>query len=362
MIIGVVREIKTAEFRVGLTPEGTRQLTEAGNEVLIETEAGAGIGCRDESYQSSGGRIASDAKTVYDQAEMIVKVKEPQPAECAMLREGQVLFTYLHLAADPEQAEGLKRSGCIAIAYETVTDEKGHLPLLRPMSEVAGRLSVQVGASLLQKPYGGKGVLIGGVPGVPPARVVVIGGGVAGTHAAEMAIGLGANVTVLDLNLSRLAYLNARFLGRVQTLYATAATVEEKAIEADLLIGAVLVPADRAPRLLTRKQMSRMEPGTVLVDIAIDQGGCFETSRPTTHANPFFTEEGLIHYCVANMPGAVPHTSTYALTNATLPYVMKLSSKGWKKALEEDSCLAKGLTVRDHTIVDPVVAQALGKK
>ncbi|HEV2230392.1 MAG TPA: alanine dehydrogenase [Steroidobacteraceae bacterium] len=362
MRIGVPREIKVHEYRVGLVPAGVRELTAAGHEVLVETGAGNGIGVDDGQFRAAGAAIAANAAEVFQRAEMVIKVKEPQPAECAMLHPGQVLFTYLHLAADPEQARGLMKSGATAIAYETVTGPRGSLPLLTPMSEVAGRMSIQVGAASLQKAHGGFGVLLGGVPGVPPARVVILGGGVSGTHAAEMAVGLRADVTVVDRSVDRLRELSAQFGAAIQTAYSTTETIEKLVKDADLVVGAVLVAGAAAPKLVTRAMVKSMKPGAVLVDIAIDQGGCFETSRPTTHADPTFTVDGVIHYCVANMPGAVPRTSTLALTNATLPYARALADLGWREAFRRDSGLAAGLNVHAGEIAHEVVARALGLK
>jgi alanine dehydrogenase len=362
MRIGVPREIKVHEYRVGLVPAGVRELTAAGHEVLIETGAGNGIGVDDAQFRGAGASIAPSAAEVFQRAEMVIKVKEPQPAECAMLRPGQVLFTYLHLAADPEQARGLMKSGATAIAYETVTGPKGSLPLLTPMSEVAGRMSIQVGAASLQKAHGGFGILLGGVPGVPPARVVILGGGVSGTHAAEMAVGLRARVTVVDRSVDRLRELSVQFGSTIQTAYSTTETIEKLVKDADLVVGAVLVAGAAAPKLVTRAMIKTMKPGAVLVDIAIDQGGCFETSRPTTHADPTFVVDGVIHYCVANMPGAVPRTSTLALTNATLPYARSLVDLGWREAFKRDSGLAAGLNVHAGEITHEVVARALGLK
>jgi alanine dehydrogenase len=360
MRIGVPREIKVHEYRVGLVPAGVRELTAAGHEVIVETGAGNGIGVTDSQYEACGAKVVGSAAQVFAAAEMIVKVKEPQPSECAMLRPGQVLFTYLHLAADREQAQGLMKSGATAIAYETVTGRNNTLPLLTPMSEVAGRMSVQVGAGCLQKAEGGFGVLLGGVPGVQPAKVVILGGGVAGTHAAEMALGMRADVTVVDRSVDRLRELSFNFGGALRTAYSTAETIERLVTDADLVIGAVLVVGAAAPKLVTRSMIKRMKAGAVLVDIAIDQGGCFETSRPTTHAEPTFVVDGVIHYCVANMPGAVPRTSTFALTNATLPYVRALADQGWKKALELDPGLKAGLNVHEGKVIHQAVAAALG--
>jgi alanine dehydrogenase len=360
MRIGVPKEIKNNEYRVGMVPAGVRELVVAGHEVLVEKDAGNGIGVDDAQYKAAGASIANAAAEVFERADLVVKVKEPQPAECAMLRPGQVLFTYLHLAADPVQAKGLMKSGATAIAYETVTAPNGSLPLLTPMSEVAGRMSIQVGAASLQKANGGFGILLGGVPGVQPAKVVILGGGVAGKHAAEMAVGMRADVTIVDRSLDRLRELSATFGASLLTAYSTTETVERLVREADLVIGAVLVAGAAAPKLVTRAMLSTMKRGAVLVDISIDQGGCFETSRPTTHADPTFVVDGVIHYCVANMPGAVPRTSTFALTNATLPYVRALADLGWQAALKRDPGLAAGLNVHAGEITHDVVARALG--
>ena len=360
MRIGVPREIKVHEYRVGLVPAGVRELVGAGHEVLVETGAGNGIGVDDAQFRAAGAAIAADAAEVFARADMVVKVKEPQPVECAMLRKDQILFTYLHLAADLEQARGLMKSGATAIAYETVTAPNGSLPLLTPMSEVAGRMSIQVGAASLQKANGGFGVLLGGVPGVAPAKVVILGGGVSGTHAAEMAVGLRADVTVVDRSVSRLRELSAIFGSSVRTIYSTTAEIERLVRDADLVVGAVLVAGAAAPKLITRAMVKTMKPGAVLVDISIDQGGCFETSHATTHAEPTFVVDGVIHYCVANMPGAVPRTSTFALTNATLPYVRALADLGWQAALRRDAGLAAGLNVYAGEITLEVVAKALG--
>ena len=360
MRVGVPREIKVHEYRVGLVPAGVRELVAAGHEVLVESGAGNGIGVDDAQFRSAGAAIAARASEVFERAEMVIKVKEPQPAECEMLRQGQVLFTYRHLAADPVQARGLMKSGVTAIAYETVTAPNGSLPLLTPMSEVAGRMSIQVGAASLQKANGGFGILLGGVPGVPPAKVVILGGGVAGTHAAEMAVGLRADVTVVDRSVDRLRELSSLFGSALRTEYSTTATIERLVRDADLVVGAVLVAGATAPKLVTRAMIATMKPGAVLVDISIDQGGCFETSRPTTHAEPTFVVDGVIHYCVANMPGAVPRTSTLALTNATLPYVRALADLGWQAAFRRDPGLAAGLNVHAGEITHEVVAKALG--
>ncbi|MGH8287294.1 MAG: alanine dehydrogenase, partial [Steroidobacteraceae bacterium] len=356
MRIGVPREIKIHEYRVGLVPAGVRELVAHGHEVIVETRAGEGIGVGDTHYKAAGAQIAASAADVFRAADMIVKVKEPQLPEVRMLRKGQVLFTYLHLAADPEQARALMASGATAIAYETVTAADGSLPLLTPMSEVAGRMSVQVAASCLQKANGGFGVLLGGVPGVAPAKVVVLGGGVSGTHATEMAVGLRADVTVVDRSVKRLRELSSIFGNRLKTAYSTAETIEELVIDADVVIGAVLVVGAAAPKLVTREMVKRMKTGAVMVDISIDQGGCFETSRPTTHADPTYTVDGVIHYCVTNMPGAVPRTSTFALTNATLPFVRALADLGGRDALARDPHLARGLNVHEGVITHEAVA------
>jgi alanine dehydrogenase len=362
MRVGVPREIKVHEYRVGLVPAGVRELVTAGHEVLVESSAGNGIGVDDAQYRAAGATIAASAAEVFARADMVVKVKEPQPAECAMLRKDQLLFTYLHLAADPAQAQALMKSGATAIAYETVTAPNGSLPLLTPMSEVAGRMSIQVGAASLQKANGGFGILLGGVPGVPPAKVIILGGGVAGTHAAEMAVGLRADVTVVDRSIERLRELATIFGSSIRTAYSTTETIECLVKDADLVVGAVLVVGATAPKLLTRATIKTMKPGAVLVDISIDQGGCFETSKATTHAEPTFVVDGVIHYCVANMPGAVPRTSTLALTNATLRYARALADLGWREACKRDSGLAAGLNVHAGQITHEVVAKALGLK
>jgi alanine dehydrogenase len=359
MRIGVPTEIKSSEFRVGLVPGSVRELTAKGHEVLVQSGAGAGIFADDATYEKAGARIVPDAGSVFRDAEMIVKVKEPQRSEYTRLNPGQILFTYLHLAPDPEQARGLMESGCAAIAYETVTDSNGGLPLLAPMSEVAGRLSIEAAALALRRPTGGRGVLMGGVPGVRPAKVVVLGGGVVGTHAARMAAGLGADVSIIDKSLPRLRQLDELFEGRVRTLASTLDTVETEVLGADVVVGAALIPGASAPKLVTRAMLKDMKRGAVLVDVSIDQGGCFETSRPTTHAEPTFEIDGIIHYCVANMPGAVPVTSAQALNNATLPFVMKLADKGLA-AFDRDPHLAAGLNVRDGRIMHSSVAASLG--
>jgi len=360
MKIGVPKEIKIHEYRVGMVPAGVRELVNAGHSVVVQSGAGAGIGFGDADYKSAGASIAAGAAEVFSSADMIIKVKEPQLPECKMLKANQVLFTYLHLAADKAQAQGLIDSGATAIAYETVTAPDGSLPLLTPMSEVAGRMSVQVGATALQKANGGFGVLLGGVPGVTPSKVVILGGGVSGTHAAEMAVGLGADVTVVDRSVKRLRELSALYGNRLKTAYSTAHAIEELTRDADLVVGAVLIVGAAAPKLVTREMVKRMKPGAVMVDIAIDQGGCFETSKPTTHAEPTFVVDGVIHYCVTNMPGAVPRTSTFALTNATLPYVRSLADLGWQAALARDAGLARGLNVHAGKITHEAVARDLG--
>ena len=359
MRIGVPKEIKNHEYRVGLTPAGVRELIAHGHEVMIEAGAGLGSGIHDDDYRRAGAQLVADAATVFARADLVVKVKEPQPTECALLRPGQVLFTYLHLAPDPQQAQGLLKSGCVAIAYETVTDARGGLPLLAPMSEVAGRMSVQAGAHALENSQGGAGILLAGVPGVAAAEVVIIGGGVVGYNAARMAVGLGASATLLDRSTPRLKELDALFEGRLKTLYATTESLEQQVLRADLVIGAVLLPGAAAPKLVTRDMIKRMRPGAVVVDVSIDQGGCFETSRPTTHQNPTYVEEGVVHYCVANIPGGVARTSTFALTNATLPYVLRLADQGYRQALLDDAHLREGLNVHAGAITHPAVADAL---
>ena len=359
MRIGVPKEIKKLESRVGMTPDSVLELTRHGHEVLVETDAGAAIDMTDAQYEAAGARVVPTAEAAWD-AELIVKVKEPQPAEWARLSEGQTLFTYLHLAADKPQAEALMASGCHAIAYETVTGVQGGLPLLRPMSEVAGRMSVQVGAWSLEKAQGGRGTLLGGVPGVAAAEVVILGGGTSGFHAAQMAVGMGAAVTLFDLNINRLEELDELFKNRLQTVYSTRGAVAEWVSRADLVIGAVLVPGAAAPKLVTREMLGTMKPGAVLVDIAIDQGGCFETSKATTHQDPIYEVDGIVHYCVANMPGAVPRTSTFALNNRTLPHIVNLADHGTMEALRRDPHLAQGLNVADGKITCEPVARDLG--
>ena len=359
MRVGCPKEIKNNEFRVGLTPGSVREYIAHGHEVIVETGAGLGIDADDGAYRAAGAKIVETAKDVFEQSDMIVKVKEPQPAEWAMLREGQLLYTYLHLAPDPEQTKGLLGSGCTAIAYETVTDSHGGLPLLAPMSEVAGRLSIQAGATALEKVNGGRGLLLGGVPGVLPGKVTIIGGGVVGLNAAKMAVGLGADVTIVDRSLGRLRELDDIFNGRIHTRYSTIEAVEEEVFSADIVVGAVLIPGAAAPKLVTREMLSGMKKGAVIVDVAIDQGGCFETSHATTHSNPTFEVDGVIHYCVANMPGAVPVTSAHALNNATLQYGLQLADKGLK-AIAENRHLRAGLNVHRGRITNEAVASALG--
>jgi len=360
MLIGVPKEIKNHEYRVGLTPSGVRELVANGHKVLVQTHAGLAIGFTDEQYIQAGASIASNAEEVFERADMIVKVKEPQPVECRMLRPGQILFTYLHLAPDPEQTKLLIESDSVAIAYETVTDERGGLPLLAPMSEVAGRMAIQAGAHALEKAQGGRGVLLGGVPGVAPAKVVVIGGGVVGLNAARMAMGAGADVTILDKSLTRLKEIDMVFGGRIKTLMSNGANIDDSIRDADLVIGAVLIPGAAAPKLVTRAMLKTMKPGAVLVDVAIDQGGCFETSRATTHQDPIYTVDGIVHYCVANMPGGVARTSTQALTNATLPYTLELANKGWRQALLDNAHLRNGLNVCRGRVTYQAVARDLG--
>ncbi|HXE28673.1 MAG TPA: alanine dehydrogenase [Stellaceae bacterium] len=360
MLIGVPKEIKTHEYRVGLIPGSVRELVHHGHQVVVEKDAGAGIGFDDAAYQKAGARVLATAADVFAAADMIVKVKEPQPREIAMLRKSQVLFTYLHLAADKAQTEGLMRSGAVCVAYETVTDARGGLPLLAPMSEVAGRMAVQVGAHCLEKEQGGAGILLGGVPGVAAAKVVILGGGVAGTNAARVAMGMEAYVTVIDKAPQRLYELDLQFGSQLHTLFATVENIEHEVLSADLVVGAVLVAGAATPKLVTREMVKQMRPGSVLVDISIDQGGCFETSRPTTHANPTYVEDGVIHYCVTNMPGAVARTSTFALNNATLPFSLALANKGWRKALTEDPHLRAGLNIAAGKVTHPAVAGALG--
>jgi alanine dehydrogenase len=359
MRIGVPKEIKVHEYRVGLTPASVAELVAHGHELFVEADAGQGIDCPDKAYVKAGAKILPDAKAIFESADMIVKVKEPQPQEIAMLRKGQILFTYLHLAADKDQALGLMKSGAICIAYETVTARNGSLPLLKPMSEVAGRMSVQVGAHYLEKEQGGRGVLLGGVPGVAPAKVAILGGGVSGVNAAQMATGMRADVTIYDINNDRLAELDMFFSSQIKTAYASRSAIANAVKEAELVIGAVLVPGAAAPKLVTRTMLKTMKRGSVLVDIAIDQGGCFETSHATTHADPVYEVDGIIHYCVANMPGAVARTSAFALNNATLPFALKIANLGAEEAMRQDPNLAAGLNVSGGKIRHQAVAEAL---
>ena len=360
MLVGVPKEIKNHEYRVGLTPAGVRELKANGHQVLVQANAGTAIALTDDMYRQAGAEIVEQAAEIFERADMIIKVKEPQPQECKMLRPGQILFTYLHLAPDPEQTRLLVESGCTAIAYETVTDNSGGLPLLGPMSEVAGRMSIQQGAVCLEKSKGGAGMLLGGVPGVAPAKVVVIGGGVVGLNAARMAMGLGADVTILDRSLPRLRHIDDLYGPRIKTLYSTTDIIEQEVTAADLVIGAVLVPGAAAPKLVTREMLKKMKAGAVLVDVAIDQGGCFETSHATTHQDPTYVVDDVIHYCVANMPGGVARTSTFALTNATLPFALALANKGVTQALADDPHLLNGLNVHAGKITFQAVADTLG--
>jgi alanine dehydrogenase len=360
MKIGVPKEIKNHEYRVGLVPASVRELSHRGHEVFVQATAGHGIGVDDAEYEAAGGTILPDAEAVFAAAEMIVKVKEPQAVERAMLREHHTLFTYLHLAPDRPQAEELIECGATCIAYETVTDDRGHLPLLAPMSEVAGRLSIQAGAWCLEKARGGSGILLGGVPGVSPAKVVIIGGGVVGFNACQMAVGLGARVVVLDRSLDVLRFLDTTFESRIETVYSNVESIERHIRDADLVIGAVLIPGAAAPKLVTRDDLKIMRNGSVLVDVAIDQGGCFETSKPTTHAEPTYIVDGIVHYCVANMPGAVPHTSAFALNNATLPFTLALADRGVKRALLDNHHLLNGLNVHRGQVTHEDVARDLG--
>ena len=361
MIIGVPKEIKNHEYRVGLTPAAAKEFIAHGHKVIIETNAGTAIGFTNDQYEAAGANIVDTAEQVFEQAEMIVKVKEPQPNECKMLREGQTLYTYLHLAPDPTQTELLVQSGATCIAYETVTDAAGGLPLLAPMSEVAGRMSIQAGAHHLEKAQGGSGTLLGGVPGVAPAKVLVVGGGVVGTNAAKMALGMGADVTILDRSLPRLRQLDDIFDGRVKTVFSTVDAIEHYTSHADLVIGAVLIPGAAAPKLITREHIKNMKTGAVLVDVAIDQGGCFETSKATTHQDPTYVIDEVVHYCVANMPGGVARTSTMALNNATLPFGLALANKGPKRAMLEDKHLLNGLNVHKGKVTYKAVVDALGE-
>lgn len=360
MIVGLPKEIKNHEYRVGLTPSSVRELTSRGHTVLVQKNAGTEIGLADEQYVAAGAQLVGTAKEIFALADMIVKVKEPQPEECAMLRQGQILYTYLHLAPDPEQTAALVKSGAICIAYETITGVNGGLPLLAPMSEVAGRMAIQAGAAHLEKSKGGMGLLLGGVPGVAPGHIVIIGAGVVGTNALQMAVGTGARVTILDKSIDRLRQLDLVYGNRIATVYSNAQAIEEAVLSADLVIGGVLVPGAAAPKLVTRDLISRMKPGAVVVDVAIDQGGCFETSHATTHAEPTFVVDGVIHYCVANMPGAVARTSTFALNNATIGHAVALAEKGWQRAMRDDLHLKNGLNVCQGKVTYQAVAQALG--
>ncbi len=360
MIVGVLKEIKNHEYRVGLTPASVRELTGHGHRVLVETGAGDAIGLMNEQYVSAGAEISPDAATIFATCEMVVKVKEPQPAECAMLRPNQILYTYLHLAPDPEQTAALIKSGAICIAYETITGPGGGLPLLAPMSEVAGRMAIQAGAAHLEKSKGGMGILLGGVPGVAASHVVIIGAGIVGTNALQMAVGAGARVTVIDKSVDRLRQLDVIFGNRINTRFSNSLSIEEAVLDADLVIGGVLIPGAAAPKLVTADMIKRMKPGAVVVDVAIDQGGCFETSHATTHADPTFVVDGVVHYCVANMPGAVARTSTFALNNATICHALALADKGWKKALKDNVHLKNGLNVAQGKVTYEAVATALG--
>jgi len=360
MILGVPKEIKNHEYRVGMVPASVHELIANGHQVLVETNAGEGIGVSDDDYVAAGATILSTAADVFAKAEMIVKVKEPQAVERAMLRAGQLLFTYLHLAPDLPQTKDLIASKAVCIAYETVTDDKGGLPLLAPMSEVAGRMSIQAGAQALEKSHGGRGILLGGVPGVEPAKVVILGGGMVGSNAAQMAVGVGARVVLLDRNIDVLRRLNVQHGAAVETIYSTTHTIEQHVVNADLVIGSVLIPGAAAPKLITKALVARMKPGAAIVDVAIDQGGCAETSHPTTHTDPIYIVDGVAHYCVANMPGAVARTSTFALNNATLPYILKLANQGYKKALLADRHLLNGLNVIHGKVTCKSVAEALG--
>jgi alanine dehydrogenase len=362
MLVGVPKEVKNHEYRVGMTPESVAEMVHHGHRVIVETKAGAGIGASDKAYRAAGAEIVEKAEEIFARAEMIVKVKEPQDFERKLLRKGQILYTYLHLAPDPEQTKDLIKSGAVCIAYETVTDDFGGLPLLKPMSQVAGRMAIHAGASALEKSHGGRGVLIGGVPGVAPAKVVIIGGGVVGFNAAQMAVGMHADVIILDRNPNVLERLSTHFESSAKVVYAMKSAIEHHVAQADLVIGAVLVPGAAAPKLVTRQMVKGMKKGAVLVDVAIDQGGCFETSRPTTHAKPTYLVDGVVHYCVANMPGGVARTSTYALNNVTLQHALAIADKGWKKALKDNRHLANGLNVCAGKVTCEPVARELGHK
>lgn len=360
MLIGVPKEIKNHEYRVGMTPTSVKEAVRHGHEVWVQTAAGSGIGASDADYTAAGAKIIATAPEIFAKADMIVKVKEPQAVERKMLRPGQILYTYLHLAPDPEQTKDLVASGAVCIAYETVTSPRGGLPLLAPMSQVAGRMSVQSGAHCLEKAQGGRGVLLGGVPGVAPGKVVILGGGVVGTNAAVVALGMGADVTILEKNVDRMEELVARFGTAVKTIYSTQGAVEDECAGADMVIGGVLIPGAAAPKLVTKAMLKDWKPGSVLVDVAIDQGGCAETSKATTHAEPTYVVDNVIHYCVANMPGGVARTSTYALNNVTLPFALAIANKGWKKALSDDAHLRNGLNVADGKVTYKAVADDLG--
>jgi alanine dehydrogenase len=360
MLIGVPKEIKNHEYRVGLTPSSVRELTSRGHQVVVQKNAGTAIGLTDEQYAAAGATLSDTAADIFARADMIVKVKEPQPVECAMLRKDQILYTYLHLAPDPEQTKALVKSGAVCIAYETITGQGGGLPLLAPMSEVAGRMAIQAGAAHLEKSKGGMGLLLGGVPGVAAGHVVIIGAGVVGTNAMQMAVGAGARVTVLDKSIDRLRQLDLVYGNRINTLHSNAHTIEQSVLDADLVVGGVLVPGAAAPKLVTRDMISRMKQGAVVVDVAIDQGGCFETSHATTHAEPTYVVDGVVHYCVANMPGALARTSTFALNNATIGHAVAIADKGWRKALRDDAHLRNGLNVCEGHVTYEAVAKDLG--
>ena len=360
MLIGVPKEIKNHEYRVGLTPSSVRELTSRGHQVIVQKNAGTAIGLADEQYVAAGATLSDTAADIFARADMIVKVKEPQPVECAMLRKDQILYTYLHLAPDPDQTKALVKSGAVCIAYETITGQGGGLPLLAPMSEVAGRMAIQAGAAHLEKSKGGMGLLLGGVPGVAAGHVVIIGAGVVGTNAMQMAVGAGARVTVLDKSIDRLRQLDLVYGNRINTLHSNAHTIEQSVLDADLVVGGVLVPGAAAPKLVTRDMISRMKQGAVVVDVAIDQGGCFETSHATTHAEPTYVVDGVVHYCVANMPGALARTSTFALNNATIGHAVAIADKGWRKALRDDAHLRNGLNVCEGHVTYEAVAKDLG--
>ncbi len=360
MIIGLPREVKSDEYRVGMVPAGAIALRKAGHQVLVETQAGAGSGFSDEDYTQAEASIVPTAKDVWSRADMIVKVKEPQAAEVSMIRPGQILFTYFHFAAEKALTQGILKSNSVAIAYETVTDREGKLPLLTPMSEVAGKMSVQEGAKYLERPMMGRGILLGGVPGVEPAHVTILGGGVVGTNAAKVAAGLGARVVIMDVNVERLRYLSDVMPANVQTLFSDPLQIRRQLALADLVIGAVLIPGARCPVLVTREHLSKMKPGAVIVDVGVDQGGCVETIKPTTHAEPTYMVDGIVHYGVTNMPGAVGRTSTFALTNATLPYAVRIASKGWKQACKEDAGLANGVNIDSGKVTNKPVAETFG--